>query len=76
MFGTTVTERYEQQWVRVPKSYVCGCGHKFKRMNSDWFTMNPFNTKSAHECRQELTEKMNIKVRNCPKCNAEVSPQG
>ena len=48
--------------------------HKFTRKNSDWFTINPFNTKTPDECIKEIRETQSKRKRNCPKCKLECIP--
>lgn len=70
----TITETYRKNYVRISKRYRCECGHKFTRLNSRWFTMNPFNKKSYRECYDEYKEELNVLKRNCPKCGKEIAP--
>lgn len=54
--------------------YECQCGYKFVRKNSDWFTINPFNTKSIEENRSDILAELKIKKRDCPKCKSTCVP--
>lgn len=65
---------FAKQWVRVSVKYICKCGHKFTRINTDWFTVNPFNTKAPAEIRTDMTKAQSGRKRVCPKCKAEVIP--
>lgn len=66
---------YAKNYVRDTVKYICKCGHKFTRINSDWFTMSPFNTKSYEECHKEYHDKNIKRIRPCPKCGANVKPK-
>lgn len=66
--------RFAKQWVRVSVIYICKCGHKFTRLNTDWFTVNPFNTQTPAEIREDMTSEQKKRKRACPKCKAEVKP--
>jgi hypothetical protein len=72
IFNMRVT--FAKNTVSVTVKYACKCGHKFTRKNSDWFTINPYNTKSAAECRDEIKKEQSIRKRNCPKCSKECKP--
>lgn len=66
---------FPKKTVRVDNTYHCTCGHKFYRKLSDWFTINPFNSKPEHECRQEIKERLLATTKTCPKCKQEVPPK-
>lgn len=65
---------FTKNTVYVSTKYKCDCGHKFVRKSSDWFTINPFNTKTSDECKKEIKEKLSNQKRNCPKCNSICTP--
>ena len=65
---------FQKVTVAISAKYKCKCGHKFTRKNSDWFTINPFNTKTPEELRRDLLDKQSKRVRECPKCKEECSP--
>lgn len=65
---------FQKITVSVNAKYVCSCGHKFSRKNSDWFTMSPFNHKTYDECYAGIKNKMENKKRICPKCKEECIP--
>lgn len=71
----SIKTTYAKQWVKNTIKYVCKCGHKFTRLNTSWFTINPFNTKPADQCRKEYTAENKSRVRPCPKCKKDVRPQ-
>lgn len=65
---------FAQNNVSVTAKYVCTCGHKFTRKNSDYFTINPFNTKTPKECREEIIAEQSVRKRDCPKCKKTCKP--
>lgn len=65
---------FQQHTVRITNKYVCVCGHKFSRLCSDWYTMNPFHNKTHQECREEITKRLQTETRVCPKCKKSVPP--
>lgn len=69
-----VTTHYQQNYVRDTVKYACKCGHKFTRVNSDWFTLNPLHNKTFEECTAEYHKKNKERVRDCPKCKQKVKP--
>jgi hypothetical protein len=66
---------FQKHTVRISGKYECKCGHKFTRINTDWFTDNPFNTKPLNEIRKDMTEKLRKNTKVCPKCQAVVKPK-
>lgn len=66
---------YPKHYVEVNCRYHCLCGRKFYRLNRDWFTVNPLNTKDYNESRKQILERMKKKVRDCPKCGNPVKPK-
>lgn len=65
---------FAKQWVRVTVKYLCKCGHKFSRLNTDWFTINPFNTDTPQNIRNKMAKDQAERKRICPKCKKEVKP--
>jgi len=65
---------FAKNTVSVSAKYKCDCGHKFTRKNSDWYTINPFNTNTPDECRKKIREEQSKRKRNCPKCDLECIP--
>ena len=65
---------FAQNNVYVVATYVCDCGHKFTRKNSDYFTINPFNTKTPKECREDIIAQQSVRERDCPKCKKSLTP--
>lgn len=70
-----VTTTYQKHTIQRKATYHCNCGNKFYRVNSDWFTINPYNTKTPSELVKELSIKLDEKPRNCPKCGEECQPK-
>lgn len=66
---------FAKKWVGVTVKYICKCGHKFTRKNTDWFTMSPLNPKSESENRADISTELKKRKRPCPKCKAEVKPR-
>lgn len=56
-----VTTTYQKQTIQRKATYHCNCGNKFYRVNSDWFTINPYNTKTPAELVKELSIKLDNK---------------
>lgn len=71
----TVTTHYAPQTMRFYAKYVCSCGHKMTRINSDYFTRSPFNTHTNEECWNDLFISTRTQKRKCPKCGASVVPK-
>ena len=65
---------YKQYESKTRMKYVCVCGHKMYRINSDYFTMSPFNNKTLAQCRIRVKLNTHSKIRVCPKCGAKVLP--
>lgn len=72
----TTTITFAKQWVKIKCKYVCQCGRKFTRLNSDYFTNSGvFGQKRTDaEVRAEYVERMKNEVRLCPKCKTECKP--
>lgn len=68
-------QRFAKKWVGITAKYICECGHKFTRKNTDWYTMSPFNPNSESETRSQIGKELREKKRPCPKCKKEVKPQ-
>lgn len=66
---------FQKQTVQRKATYHCNCGNKFYRINSDYFTINPFNTGTPAELVKQLSEKLDSQTRNCPKCGEECKPK-
>ena len=75
MFSQRVITTYAWQYVRNTVKYICKCGHKFTRVNSSRFTMNPFNKMSYEDCVKKYKKENLERIRCCPKCQANVKPQ-
>lgn len=65
---------FAKNTITITVKYICKCGHKFTRKNSDWFTVNPFNTKSPQESREQIRMEQSSRKRLCPKCQNECKP--
>lgn len=65
---------FTKQWVKVTVSYLCKCGHKFSRVNTDWFTISPFNKDTPQNIRNKMAKEQAERIRICPKCKKEVKP--
>jgi len=65
---------YQPNTRSMQAKYVCSCGHKFTRKNSDWWTRSPFNSHTDEYCDAKVLIYNLTKKRICPKCKAEVCP--
>lgn len=65
---------YKQYEEKTRIKYDCACGHKMYRINSDYFTVSPFNNKTLAQCRAQVKLNTHSKNRVCPKCGNKVSP--
>lgn len=60
---------------RAKIKYVCTkCGHKMYRVSSDYYTNNPWNTKSNEQCWAEIKMRVYKNKKICPKCSCECMP--
>jgi len=68
---------FKEHKFRKEGKYKCECGNRFKRIATNCWTENPFNTTWVNEgsvaCNRKCIEKMieSLSVKNCPKCNME-----
>jgi len=70
----TIRTTYDKHEYRNRMKYVCSCGHRMYRVNSHYYTLNPFNrhTVEACECLNRYT--VYTQARDCPKCKARMVP--
>lgn len=65
----------KEHTVKVSKRYDCRkCKYVFYRVNSEKFTVNPLDAAAFNRLRDEVLEKVNKRVRKCPKCKTETKP--
>ena len=68
---------FREHKFRQEGKYNCKCGYKFKRVETDCWTENPYNKTwieqgeevSNQQCRDEMKKRLAIK--KCPKCDKE-----
>lgn len=65
---------FDKQWVKAAVKYFCICGHRFTRTNTDYFTINPFNTDTPQNIRKKMLKEQQERTRVCPKCKKSVKP--
>ncbi len=65
---------FDKQTIRITNTYRCQCGHKFSRVASDYYTVNPFLTEPIAVIRENITEKLRAETRDCPKCKKTCKP--
>lgn len=63
-----------KQWVKVRVAYLCKCGHKFQRVNTDYFTLSPFLSDTPENVRSKMAKTQGDRIRACPKCKKVVAP--
>lgn len=70
----TVKTTYEPHELKMNMKYICSCGYKMTRVNSDYYTMSPFNPHTEEACEANLKYSVFTQVRTCPKCGTSISP--
>jgi hypothetical protein len=71
-----ITVTYRKHKYRKQGKYKCVCGKRFKRNESGYYTINPFNTLTPYENREKILESINNKLseKECPACGVMVKP--
>lgn len=65
----------KEHTIRIRKRYDCkNCKYIFHRFNKETFTVNPLDAVAFNKLRDEAAEKVNKKVRACPKCKTDNKP--
>ena len=70
----TVKTTYYPHELKLSMKYACLCGHKMTRVNSDYYTMSPFNRHTEEACKASLNYSVFTQKRECPKCGASIVP--
>ena len=83
-------ELYVRHELKLSLKYVCSCGHKMTRINSDYYslwmkvnsqpinsdyyTMSSFNHHTEEACEANLNYSVFTQKRKCPKCGNTIQP--
>jgi predicted RNA-binding Zn-ribbon protein involved in translation (DUF1610 family) len=70
----TMRTNYYPHELKLSLKYVCSCGHKMTRVNSDYYTMSPFNKHTEEACMANLNYSVFTQKRKCPKCGNTIQP--
>jgi hypothetical protein len=69
-----MTITYRPHELKLKMKYKCNCGHKMTRINSDYYTLSPFNNHSIKANDAKLYYSIYTKKRKCPKCGDWIYP--
>jgi uncharacterized protein with PIN domain len=70
----TMRTIYVPHELKLRLKYVCSCGHKMIRVNSDYYTLSPFNRHTEKACEANLNYSVFTQKRKCPKCGKIIQP--
>ena len=70
----TIRTTYAPHELKVNMKYICACGHKMVRVNSNYYTMSPFNYHTEEACKANNNYEVFTQERKCPKCGSTVVP--